>query len=124
MFGVDAAEDLVTAPLWRRLADDLTREIRSGQRAPGSQLPSYVDLAATGFSQATVARAYRELADQGLLVAVPGAGSYVADPVPPPIKSVPDVLADHEARIAELESQIRRLLAERTSGPDQVSETP
>jgi DNA-binding GntR family transcriptional regulator len=121
LFSASDAEDLVTAPLWRQLADDLIREIRSGQRAPGSQLPSYVDLSGAGYSQATVARAYRELADQGLLVAVPGSGSYVADPVPPPIRPVPDVLADHEARIAELEILVHRLLAK--SGSDQAGET-
>jgi DNA-binding GntR family transcriptional regulator len=110
LVGVDDVEDLVTAPLWRRLVDDLTREIRSGQRAPGSQLPSYVDLAAQGTSQATVSRAYRELSRQGLLVAVPGAGSFVADPVPALERPVSEVLVDHEARIAELENLVARLL--------------
>lgn len=114
----------MTAPQWRRLVDDLTREIRSGQRAPGTRLPSYAELAEHGYAQSTVTRAYQEMTTQGLLVAVPGSGTYVADPVPPPIRPVPDMLADHEARIAQLEDQVRRLLADRAmSGSDQVGET-
>lgn len=109
----------VTAPLWRRLVTDLEQEIRSGQRAPGSKLPSYVDLAAEGYSQATVSRAYRELTDRGLLVAVPGAGSYVAESIPEPSPPLPDVIADHEARIAALEATVRMLL-HRSSNTDHV----
>jgi DNA-binding GntR family transcriptional regulator len=71
-----------------------------------------------------VARAYRELADQGLLVAVPGSGSYVADPVPPPLRPIPEVLADHEARLAELELLVKQLRNEITSSDsDEVGKT-
>src|SRR5512141_504856 len=96
-----SCEDPMTAPMWRRLADDLAHEIRSGQREPGSRLPSYVELAEKGYAQSTVTRAYQELTAQGLLVTVPGSGTFVVEKIPELARPIPEVLADHEARIAE-----------------------
>ena len=95
------------APLWRQLADRLTTEIRSGQREPGSKVPSYGELAEQRLSQATVARAYRELIEQGLLVAVHGAGTFVANPVPPTPTSETD--ASTSTRVAALEAEVAAL---------------
>lgn len=114
----------MTAPMWRRLADDLAHEIRSGQREPGSRLPSYVELAEKGYAQSTVTRAYQELTAQGLLVTVPGSGTFVVEKIPELARPIPEVLADHEARIAELELLVKQLRNESTSsGSDEVGKT-
>jgi len=112
-------------PLWRQLADQLATEIRSGARTPGSKLPSVVELQETrGISQSTTMRAYRELANQGLLVAVSGSGSYVADPIPPVARPVPEVLSEHEARLTKLERLVEELRNRVTaSDPNEVGET-
>lgn len=95
------------APRWRQLADQIAQEIRSGQRTPGSRLPSVADQDSAGFSQTTTLRAYRELVTQGLAVTVHGSGTYVADPVPNTQGTLS--LEDHETRIAELERRLARL---------------
>ena len=94
-------------PLWRQLADRITEEIRSGHRPPGSKLPSVAEHGAAGLSQTTSMRAYRELVAQGLAVAVPGSGTYVADPLPD--EATPRDAADHERRIAALEAKVAEL---------------
>jgi GntR family transcriptional regulator len=95
-------------PLWRKLADDLASEIRTGVRSPGSKLPSVAELQeTTGLSQSTTMRAYRELASQGLTVSVAGSGTYVADPLPPPRESV--TLEELVARVHALEEWRRRV---------------
>lgn len=67
-------------PKWRQLANSLAAEIKSGERAPGSQLPQIRDLVeSTGWAYDTVRNAYRALEDEGLIVSRKGQGTYVAD---------------------------------------------
>ena len=106
---------VTTGALWHQLADRIAVEIRSGQRAPGSRLPSFADLAQDGLSQATVSRAYRHLASQGLAMAVHGAGTFVADPLPAATSTTAEVLDDHEQRIAHLEALVARLSSDKGS---------
>lgn len=108
----------MSGPLWRQLAVRLEDEIRSGRRAPGSQLPSFVELASAGHSQATVMRAYGHLKDLGLLVSVPGAGSYVADTIPEQEQPLNKIVANHEARIVELESLVKKLIKKSATSTD------
>lgn len=69
---------------WRDIATDLRREITGGQLQPGERLPEQRELANRyGVSRATVARAIRALADEGLVRSSRGGGTHVA---PPPVK--------------------------------------
>jgi DNA-binding GntR family transcriptional regulator len=101
-------------PLWRQLADQIADEIRTGARAPGSKLPSVVEMQETrNLSQSTTMRAYRELAAHGLAVAVAGSGTYVADPLP---DQAPEVsLEELAARLRRVEDRLTHL--ERTEDP-------
>ncbi|MGO9780515.1 MAG: GntR family transcriptional regulator [Streptosporangiaceae bacterium] len=65
-------------PASRRIADDLRRSIESGELAPGAQLPSERQLAATYSTARNTAReAIRLLADSGLVIAEQGRGAFV-----------------------------------------------
>jgi len=64
--------------LYRRIADDLRREILDGTRPPGSPVPSVRELARQyGASNVTVNRALLELRDLGLIVTHQGRRSIV-----------------------------------------------
>lgn len=70
-------------PVYLQIAHALMSEIHRGRFRPGDALPGYRTLAqGLGVSRNTVMAAYRELADEGWLVAAPGEGSTVA-PTPP-----------------------------------------
>ncbi|MCK0151727.1 GntR family transcriptional regulator [Marivita sp. S6314] len=63
---------------YREVKADILRQITQGELAPGSILPNEVDLAASyGCARATVNRAMRELADDGLIERRRKAGSRV-----------------------------------------------
>ncbi|WP_442788731.1 winged helix-turn-helix domain-containing protein [Dactylosporangium sp. NBC_01737] len=63
-----------------QIVDDLAERIRAGEYEPGSQLPTYAALASLyDVSPATVAIVVRILRERGLVVGVPGRGTYVAD---------------------------------------------
>ncbi len=65
-------------PASRRIADDLRHLIESGELAPGAQLPSERQLAATyGTARNTAREAIRLLADSGLVIAEQGRGAFV-----------------------------------------------
>lgn len=90
-------------PRWRQIADRIEREIRTGARAPGSQLPSLTAQQAAGYSQTTTLRAYQDLINRGLAVSIHGSGTFVADPLPaldPPSSTLED-LAERVRRIEE-----------------------
>ena len=71
-------------PLYRRIAEDLGRQIASGILQPGSKLPSEDDLRKRyGVSRNTVREAIRWLATSGRVVNRPGQGIFVAQRPPP-----------------------------------------
>ncbi len=65
---------------YRQIFDQLEGLIRSGQLPPGAVLPSVRDLAKqTLVSLITIRRAYRDLADAGLILRQQGRGTFVAE---------------------------------------------
>jgi DNA-binding GntR family transcriptional regulator len=66
-------------PIWAQLAALLRDEIASGRLPKRSRLPSINELAAQhGIATATVVKALRALRDEGLIIGVPGRGTFVA----------------------------------------------
>lgn len=62
-----------------QLADILRQRIADGTYRPGAKIPPLLDLQAEfGLSSMTVRRGVRVLADEGLLIRVPGRGTFVA----------------------------------------------
>ncbi len=67
-------------PISFQIKNSLKHAISSGHLSPNEQLPSVRDLADhLAVAANTVARAYKELQDDGLLVTYPGRGTFVAD---------------------------------------------
>jgi len=64
-----------------QIAADITARIESGEYPPGSQLPSYAQLAQiyAPVSVATISRVIRDLRIQGVVVGSPGRGVYVVE---------------------------------------------
>jgi GntR family transcriptional regulator len=64
-------------PSYLQLASILRARIESGEIAQGEALPSITFLVQeTGLAVGTVRRAIKVLADDGLVITVPGRGSY------------------------------------------------
>ncbi|MFG2546994.1 GntR family transcriptional regulator [Streptomyces sp. NPDC048594] len=73
------------APKWRELADRIAERIRSGEYAPGEQLPQIRELVEEGEgSKSTVHAAYKALEAEGLVTSSRGHGTVVRDQ--PPLK--------------------------------------
>lgn len=67
-------------PLYEQIVEQIRQEILAGELASGAALPSLRALARDlRVSLITTTRAYNELAAEGLIVNVPGKGSFVAD---------------------------------------------
>lgn len=63
-----------------QIAGDLTDRIRRGEYKPGEQLPTYDALAALyNVSAGTIARVMIVLRERGIVVGVPGRGTFVPD---------------------------------------------
>lgn len=63
-----------------QIVNDLAERIRLGEYQPGTQLPTYAVLAALyDVSPATIAIVIRILRERGLVVGVPGRGTYVVE---------------------------------------------
>jgi len=68
--------------LWRQIANQVQREIASGARKPGEQLPTEAELSARfAVNRHTVRRALEELSRDGLVRIEQGRGSFVAEDV-------------------------------------------
>jgi len=69
----------VFQPLYQQIKGLLTKSLISGEWAPGSAIPSEMELAARfGVSQGTVRKAIDELAAENIVVRRQGKGTYVA----------------------------------------------
>lgn len=65
---------------YAQLGRILRARIASGQYPPGRKIPPLTELQNEfGLSSMTVRRAVKQLADDGLLLRVPGRGTYVAE---------------------------------------------
>ena len=64
---------------FEQLAAQLRERIRSGEFGKGTKLPTIQEIVSeTGLSPMTIRRAYKVLADDGLVVIKPGRGTFVA----------------------------------------------
>lgn len=71
-------------PIYRRIADDLRLQIESGQFAPGSQLPTELELRDTyNASRNTIRDAMKWLTARGLVETRPGQGTFVVEKFDP-----------------------------------------
>lgn len=76
--------------VWRRVYDDIRRQIETGELEPGDQLPStpnmvqqFAHLSPRGqISMTTVRKAIMILQAEGWLTGYPGLGVYVSDKLP------------------------------------------
>ncbi|MDR2110948.1 MAG: GntR family transcriptional regulator [Spirochaetaceae bacterium] len=77
---MDTIQDEQPAPpIYRRIVDNITRDITLGVLPPGHQLPTVRELAArSGVSHGTVKHAYDTLALSGLIEKIQGCGTFVA----------------------------------------------
>lgn len=74
----------------RQIAVDLAERIRNGEYPPGSQLPSYRQLADLySVSVSTAQRVILILSVQGLVQGEPGRGTFVVDVLPPKQEGAP-----------------------------------
>lgn len=94
-------------PLYLQVKRRLMEQIAAGELAPGDRAPTeHALVAETGASRMTVNRALRELADEGIITRIQGAGSFVAEP-----KSASDLLTLHNIA-DEIAARRRRHSAE------------
>ncbi|WP_236737027.1 GntR family transcriptional regulator [Palleronia pelagia] len=71
-------QDLPPTPLYRQIADLVTRDIAAGRLLEGERLPPERAMAAThGIAVGTLRKALQELVDQGLIERRQGSGNYV-----------------------------------------------
>jgi GntR family transcriptional regulator, arabinose operon transcriptional repressor len=67
------------APLYQKIYDHLREQIRAGRYAPGDRVPSEKELIEQyGVSRITTKKALEMLTKDGLIVRMPGKGSYVS----------------------------------------------
>ncbi|QRG07518.1 phosphonate metabolism transcriptional regulator PhnF [Xanthobacter dioxanivorans] len=67
--------------LWRQIAQKLEDDILSGRLKPGARLPVEAELAETfGVNRHTLRRALGHIAEQGLIEATAGRGTFVKEP--------------------------------------------
>jgi GntR family transcriptional regulator len=77
-------------PVYRQIADQLRGLIARGELAEGAELPSVRQLASTiGINLNTVAKAYRALADEGLVDLRHGSRARVQRPAEPASEAAP-----------------------------------
>lgn len=90
-------------PIYEQITQQIAQAITRGELAEGDALPSLRSLAKDlRVSVITTTRAYNELANQGLIVSVPGKGAFVQ-------ATHPELL--RERHMAEIEGHLASALA-------------
>ncbi|MEO3930020.1 TetR/AcrR family transcriptional regulator C-terminal domain-containing protein [Micromonosporaceae bacterium B7E4] len=73
-------------PPYRRIVTEIRRRIAAGELRPGDRVPSTRRITAEwGVAMATATKVLTVLGQEGLVRAVPGIGTVVAEPEPPPV---------------------------------------
>ena len=82
-------------PLYEQLVEQLRRQLFLGDMKAGAAMPSVRQLATElGINPNTIQKAYRRMEDEGMIVSVPGRGSFVSE-------NLPDLFAKQRARQEE-----------------------
>lgn len=67
-------------PLYEQLVEQLRRQLYLGVLEAGAAMPSVRQLAAElGINPNTIQKAYRRMEDDGMIVSLPGRGSFISD---------------------------------------------
>jgi GntR family transcriptional regulator len=67
-------------PLYEQLVEQLRRQLILGGMEAGAAMPSVRQLATElGINPNTIQKAYRRMEEEGMIVSVPGRGSFVSD---------------------------------------------
>ncbi|WP_449060916.1 GntR family transcriptional regulator [Planomonospora algeriensis] len=70
-----------SVPRWKQVHEIIKRRIEDGTYAPGDRVPSVVELLGEfGIATGTGQKVHRALRADGLIVTVPGMGSFVTKP--------------------------------------------
>jgi DNA-binding GntR family transcriptional regulator len=78
---MDGYDPLAPVPRYRQIADIIRKRIESGELQPERPIPSESAIMQEfGVARATARHAVELLRDQGLVVKVPGLGTYVRKP--------------------------------------------
>jgi len=100
-------------PIYLQIEAQVKQAVAAGALKPADALPSVRKLAADlGINPNTVARAYQNLDRDGVISAVPGGGTYVADSVPGLLKAEKVRRLRPYARQIAVEGRQLRLAAE------------
>ena len=76
-------------PKYRRIAEEIRRQMQTGVLQPGDRLPSLAEMRAEhGVTPTTVERIYSVLREDGLIVREQGRGTFVAQPATRPATGV------------------------------------
>ncbi len=69
-------------PLYEQLVEQLRRQLMLGAAGAGTAMPSVRQLATElGINPNTIQKAYRRMEEEGMIVSVPGRGSFISDDV-------------------------------------------
>jgi GntR family transcriptional regulator len=80
-------------PMYRQIADALRRQIETGELAPGSQLPTEIELReANNASRNTIRDAIKLLTTRGLVETRPGQGTFVVERISPFVTTLTQVV--------------------------------
>jgi GntR family histidine utilization transcriptional repressor len=109
------------APLYARVKQMISQQIRSGSWPPHHRVPSESELVAQlGFSRMTINRALREMTAEGLLVRMQGVGTFVAQPKTRSALFEVNNIADEIAARGHRHSCQVVVLAEEAAGPQRA----
>jgi GntR family transcriptional regulator len=98
-------------PMYRQIADDLRRQIESGELSPGAQLPTELELREKyDASRNTIRDALKWLITRGLIETRPGQGRFVVQRIVPFVTTLtgdPGVGGDGDIYLAEVKAALR-----------------
>jgi GntR family transcriptional regulator len=101
----------VADPMYRQIAEDLQRQIESGELARGSQIPTELDLREQyDASRNTVRDAIKWLTTRGLVETRPGQGTFVTERIIPFVTTLsgPEQGGEERVYLAEVVASRRR----------------